>query len=308
VSPTFVKRPLPARLGNLDLGFAHLYVTGTLNGDARAVAIVGARDCSVDAAAFASELAQALVHAGIVVVSGGAQGIDAAAHRGALEAGGSTWLVSPAPAGRVYPPEHASLFADVVLGGGAVVTPFAPEEVTYRSIFLSRNRLLVGLSEAVVIVQAEVRSGTRSSARWARKLRRPLFVVAPSPWLGPSFEGSRVELDLGARPITSVDRFLKELGVAERGAPGVIDRGARAVESRALAGAQARALSSDELAVVSALPRGDSSRAEGPAHVDDVVRKTELSAGAVATALLTLALENVVVEGPSGFFRRANPR
>ena len=309
MSPTFVRTPLPARLGNLDLGFSHLYVEGAFDEAARAGAIVGARDCTLEARDFATELAQALARAGIVVVSGGAQGIDAAAHRGALDGGGRTWLVSPAPAGRVFPMEHASLFADVVAGGGAIVTPFAPDDVTYRSIFLSRNRVLVGLSEAVVIVQAQVRSGTRSSAKWARKLGRPLFVVSPSPWSGWTFEGSRIELDLGARPITSLDRLMKELGVGEQ-------RGAAPARARPAALAPpSRALSNDERAVLSALATtvaalGDArdGALEAPMHLDEVVAKSHLGAQVVATALLTLALENVVVEGPSGFFRGANPR
>lgn len=289
VTHSFVCAPLPRRLLDLGLGFDSLYVTGKLDDEARAVAIVGARDCANDARDFARDLASTLARAGLVVVSGGAEGIDAAAHRGALDAGGATWLVSPVGAGRVYPPEHAELFAEVVAGGGAVVTPFPPDQTSHRSIFLSRNRVLVGLSEAVVIVQAAVRSGTRSSAKWARKLERPLYVVSPAPWSGTSFEGSRLELDLGARPITSIDRFVKTLGLKR---------------SRASHALETRRLSSDESAVARALP----SPTDAPAHLDEVVAKSHLGAQVVATALLTLALENVVVEGPSGFFRRANPR
>ena len=95
-----------------------------------------------------------LAAAGVVVVSGGALGIDGAAHRGALEAGGRTWVVAPTGHERCFPPEHAGLFAEIARGPGAMIWPFAPALLATGRAFLARNRVLVALADAVVVVQA----------------------------------------------------------------------------------------------------------------------------------------------------------
>ncbi len=145
-----------------------------------AVAIVGPRGCSDQGAAFARELAVGLAARGVVVVSGGARGIDTAAHRGALGSGGATVLVTATGIDRVYPRENEDLYQRV-RQRGCILTELLPGTPPRRDFFPTRNRIIVGLSDAVVVVEGKLRTGTWSSASHALKQHRPLFVWAGSP-------------------------------------------------------------------------------------------------------------------------------
>ena len=124
----------PAKLRALPSPPASVSVDGPL-GEAKVVAIVGTRSPDAAPCAFARSLAASVVARGGVVVSGGAAGIDAAAHEGAMDAGGRTWVVAGTGQGEVYPKEHAPLFERVVASGGAMVWPFAPGTPVHRSIW-----------------------------------------------------------------------------------------------------------------------------------------------------------------------------
>jgi DNA processing protein len=278
----------PSRLRGLTDAPASLTTCGgSLEAD-RVVAIVGSRDATPAASVFARDLASTLARLGVVVVSGGALGIDAAAHRGALAAGGRTWAVAGTGHGAVFPEQHAGLFDEIARGPGAMIWPFAPD-YRHRSAFLARNRVLVALADAVVVVQAGFPSGALRAASVARTLGRPLWVVPAPPWLD-GFRGSRLLLDRGgARPLLFVDAFLATLGLlALRGvAP------PQAVEHVP----PARPLNQSEAAALNAT-------STAPLHLDEIASRAALSAQAASAALLTLALENVVVEGPPGFFTR----
>jgi DNA processing protein len=269
------------------------------------VAIVGSRDAHGDALDFAARLAGELAQAGVVIASGGAVGIDRAAHEGALAAGGRTWVVAPTGHLHCYPPVHADLFDTIARGPGAVLWPFSPG-AHFRSAFVVRNRVLVTLSDAVVVIQAREGSGALNAARWARNLMRPLWVVPAAPW-SDGFEGCHRLLAEGVRPLTSCARLMASLGLGGPSIPDIRPAAQRASRPRELDGhgdrlpIVPRALSSSELRVLRAL-------SNVPLHVDGVATKARLGAQATGVALLTLALEDVVVEGPPGFFRRQNPR
>jgi DNA processing protein len=297
----------PLRLSPLDPGYpvrlrglvrppAELSVRGgSLDAD-RVVAVVGSREAHPDAREFAGILSAALVGAGVVVVSGGALGIDAAAHVGALDAGGRTWVVAGTGCEHCFPPEHAALFARVAEGPGAMIWPFAPSSNAHAGSFRARNRVLVALSDAVVVVQAGLMSGALNAASSARKLERPLWVVPASTWLGAEFDGSRQLLDEGARPLQSVDALLRSLSPS-RTAPSAA---AASNPSWPLPRPPSRPLSEAEQTVLAAT-------SSTPVHLDEIASRTPLPTAAVTAALLTLALEDVVVEGPQGCFRRKNP-
>jgi DNA processing protein len=161
--------------------------------------------------------------------------------------------------------------------------PFPPPSEARPGSFVARNRVLVAMSDAVVVVQAGLPSGALNAAAAARRLGRPLWVVPPSPWLGPAFDGSRRLLDEGARPLQSVDELLRSLSLVSAASP-------------AARKAPCRPLSESETAVLAAT-------SGVPLHLDEIASRAHSPAPAVTAALLTLALEDVVVEGPPGFFR-----
>jgi DNA processing protein len=258
------------------------------------VAIVGSRKANRAALWYAGHLAHALASAGAVVASGGAVGIDAAAHRGALLAGGRTWVVAPTGHLQCFPEEHRDLFAEVARGPGAMIWPFPPNAQS-RSGFLARNRVLVALADTVVVVQAGRRSGALHTARRTFKARKPLWVVCAGPWL-KGFGGSRKLLQRGARALTSTHHFLRALGLLPSGNRQPAEAHVLGPHSSPQALLPAH-LSEHEFKALGAI-------STEPLHADAIASSAGLSPQATTAALLTLALENVVVEGPPGFFRR----
>jgi DNA processing protein len=147
-----------------------------------AIAIVGTREPIPEARELAYELGRAVAAAGAVVVSGGAVGIDRAAHEGALAADGVTLAVVGTGKDHVFPAEHADLYERIAASRGAMVWPFPDDRGPRTAGFLRRNGVLVALSSAVVVVQAGKRSGALNAASWARRLGRTLWVVPQAPW------------------------------------------------------------------------------------------------------------------------------
>lgn len=190
----------------------HLFHRGTaaLGSDAGPrVAIVGSRAASSAGLRFARELARDLALARIPVVSGLARGIDAAAHEGALRAGGETLAVLGTGLDRIYPSEHGAL-AEEIAAQGALVTEFAPGTPPLPLHFPRRNRILVGLAEALIVVEGSERSGARSSVDHALDQGCDVFAVPRDPVHPGSALPNRL-LKEGATPITSVRDVLERL-------------------------------------------------------------------------------------------------
>ena len=167
----------PERLRELPDSPHLLYYRGTIDkNDAAAVAIVGSRRCTAYGQRIATRLAAGLARAGHTVVSGLALGIDGAAHRGALEGGGRTLAVLAGGLSAIYPPEHVDL-AEQVAANGALITETPMNMEPQRGMFHARNRLISGLAQAVVIIEANDRSGALITARHAGEQGRDLFAV-----------------------------------------------------------------------------------------------------------------------------------
>ena len=168
------------------------------------IAVIGSRTPSEQQVAFAAALCAALSDAGAVVCSGGALGIDAAAHRSTLIAGGVTMLVSPIAVGKVYPRRHDTLF-QAVRDNGVLISPFGPEDIFQRSHFRTRNGVLARLVDALIVICADQRSGSLHCARQAWKLGLPVFAV---PWDPGSLhaEGTNLLLSAGARAIAGPEQ------------------------------------------------------------------------------------------------------
>lgn len=263
-------------------------VQGTLEPGQSRVAIVGSRAAHPDAERYAFALAAALADNGLCVVSGGAEGIDGAAHRGALDAGGTTWVVAPFGHGApCFPESHAQLFADVVAAGGAMVYVL-PAGQRARN-FRARNHLMVALVDAVVVIQAGAVSGTLNTAHQAQAQGRPLWVAPPAPWL-PGFEGSRALLrGPNARPLWSANDLLDAFSRPSPSRPATPERPSRAP------------------------PVDDAARAvlaclTTPRCKDELVEATGWSPSRLAEVLFALQLDGLVVEDEGGRICAREPR
>lgn len=178
---------------------------------AEAVAIVGSRNASQYALEIAASLAFDLARCGLVVVSGMARGVDGAAHRGALEAGGATVAVLGSGVNVAYPDEHADLLLKIA-STGAVVSELPPGTPPLAHHFPRRNRIISGLSRAVVVIEAGEKSGSLITARCALEQGRDVMAV-PGNALSGRNRGSHALLKDGAKLVEGVDDILEELGL-----------------------------------------------------------------------------------------------
>ena len=180
----------------------------------RAVAIVGTRRASGYGMSVATEFADDLARAGVVVVSGLALGIDGAAHRAAVAAGAPSIAVLPSPIDRIYPPRHRPMARDLLRAGGALVSEIAVGAPVGRPDFARRNRIIAGLAEAVVVVEAPDHSGALLTAAAAMSIGRELYAV-PGPIDAMASRGcNRLIADLQATLVTSSASLLRQIGLA----------------------------------------------------------------------------------------------
>jgi DNA processing protein len=188
-----------------------LFVRGTiLSGDALAIGIVGTRHATPYGLRQADRLARALSRTGLTIVSGLARGIDAAAHRGALGAGGRTIAVLAGGVLNVYPPEHQQL-AEEIAAQGAVLSETPPRAEPLAGVFPQRNRLISGLSLGVIVVEAADRSGALITARHAMEQGKEVFAVPGSVENRTSRGCHRLIRD-GVTLVESADDVLEQLG------------------------------------------------------------------------------------------------
>jgi DNA processing protein len=248
-----------------------LYLRGEQAGvlERPAVAVVGARSCSAYGAHVARTLGRELAGEGVVVVSGLARGVDAEAHRGALDSGGTTVAVLGCGIDRDYPARHAELARRIVAGGGLVVSEYEAgvEPAPWR--FPARNRVIAGLALATVVVEARERSGALITADFALELGRDVFAV-PGEITAALSSGTNRLIRQGAAPLLGPDDVFSALGLAPARRPpaDLTDVAAR---------------------VLNVL-------ADAPSGQDEVVRATGLAASAVAAALVELELAGLAAE------------
>jgi len=246
-----------------------------------AVAIVGARDATAYGLAVARDLGRRLAEAGVVVVSGLAVGIDAAAHRGALEAGGTTFAVIGCGTDVDYPRTNARL-REEILETGLVLGEQAPGTPALGHHFPARNRILSALSMGVVVVEATLRSGSLSSARHALEQGREVFAV-PGPVTSPRSRGPHWLLKQGARLVEGVEDVLGEL-------PGLSQ-----LSPRGLPGG----LSQPCVEILEAISGGATS-------VDAIALRLGRKVPGILEDLLVLELRGEVLRGPAGSLARAS--
>lgn len=175
------------------------------------LSMVGARAASADGTDNAFRFARSLAAAGFAITSGLALGVDAAAHRGALAAGGATVAVLGNGPDRIYPSHHRKLAQQILEGGGVLVTEFAPGSQPRREYFPARNRVISGLSLGTIVVEAALRSGSLITARTAVEQGREVFAI-PGSLHNPLSKGCHRLLRDGANWLESIDDVLHAFG------------------------------------------------------------------------------------------------
>ncbi len=278
----------PARLARLPDPPPLLHVrgdAGILGGAGLRVAMVGSRKATMYGRRVADAVAAGLVERGAVVVSGGARGIDACSHLGALEAGGETVAVIGSGLLRPYPAEHGALF-DRIARQGALVSEFPLTYPPKPDNFPRRNRLVAGLADAVVVVEAGLRSGTQITAGHALDQGKDVFAV-PGPFEGPQSAGCHALIRQGACLIHDLDDLLRELPAIrppEDADDAAADPAARFAD-----------LDDDEREIVRRLDTVE------PVHVDDLAAEVPFGVPRLQAALLRLELRGAADSLPGGY-------
>ena len=250
-----------------------LYVRGQLtSADEWAVALVGTRRATVYGRQAAEELAGGLARNGVTVVSGLARGIDSIGHRAALGAGGRTIAALACGLDLIYPPEHLRL-AQQIMERGALVSDYPLGTHPRSEYFPRRNRIMVGLSLGVLVVEGDVKSGALITARQALDENREVFAV-PGSIYSPTFRGTNWLIQAGqAKLVTQVEDILQELNLT---------MATHQMEAKEL-------LPADE--TEASLLRLLSSE---PIHIDEVRRNSGLAIATVSSALAMLELKGMV--------------
>ncbi len=207
---TWEDEAYPKRLKDIDQPPPVLYVRGTLTeADSFAIAIVGTRRVTSYGRQVTEDVASTLASNGISVVSGLARGVDAIAHQAALKVGGRTIAVLGCGVDRIYPPEHAQL-AEKIIANGALVSDYAPGTGPEAANFPPRNRIISGLSQATIVVEAGETSGALITAQFAVDQGREVFAV-PGNIYAPQSKGTNRLIAQGAHPMLSARDVLDVL-------------------------------------------------------------------------------------------------
>ena len=200
----------PDRLRSIPDSPGQIYVLGHMPDYRVGVAIVGTRKPTAYGRQVTSAIAEQLAERGAVVVSGLAYGVDAIAHEAVVKAGGRGIAVLAGGVDKIYPSGHHDLAARLLDTGGAVLSDQPPGTPHMQHLFLARNRLVSGLSDAIVVTEAGLRSGTMNTVRHALEQGRDVYAV-PGPITSPMSAGTNALIGQGATPITDIELFVNDL-------------------------------------------------------------------------------------------------
>ena len=262
----------PSRLREIDQPPPILYLRGEyVDDDVFAVAIVGTRKVTPYGRQVTEEIASFLAGNGITVVSGLARGVDAIAHQAALKAGGRTLAVLGSGVDKIYPPEHRGL-AEQIMTRGAVISDYAVGTPPDASNFPPRNRIISGLSLAVVVIEAAETSGALITAEFAAEQGREIFAV-PGSILAPQSKGTNRLIQKGAQPLLTPADLMQALDLTRMGDHKTARRALPSDETEAL--------------VLNVLGRE-------PLHVDEIRNQANLPIEKISATLTMMELKGMV--------------
>jgi DNA processing protein len=258
---------------------------GVLN--QRQLAVVGSRNPSTEGSKLARDFSANLVHCGFAITSGLALGIDAASHRGALDAGGFTVAVAGTGLDQVYPARHRDLAEEIIAKGGALISEFPTGTPPQPANFPKRNRIISGLSLGTLVVEAALRSGSLITARMALEQGREVFAL-PGSIHNPLSRGCNALIKEGAKLVETVQDILDEFPPGTRAPPpDAVPAGV--TESEWSLDPECRAL----LKCI----------AYAPTSVDTLIAAMGSSPEAIASSLLLLELQGYITSTSGGYSR-----
>jgi DNA processing protein len=262
----------PKRLNEIDQPPPVLYTQGNINPDDEwSVAIVGTRRVTAYGRQVAEDIAGRLARNGLTIISGLARGVDSIAHQAALDAGGRTLAVLGSGLDRIYPPENRQL-AEQIKANGAIISEFSPNTPPEASNFPQRNRLISGLSLAVLVIEAGIKSGALITAAFAADQGREVFAV-PGNITSPGSMGTNRLIQNGAHPLLSAEQVLEilELSMVAEHRSARVALPSDAVEAQLF-----------EILGVE------------PLHIDEVTNRTEIPVEKVTASLALMELKGMV--------------
>ena len=266
-----------------------LYVSGTLDGSSKNIAVVGSRNPTAYGISTTQKLCADLSAHGITIISGMAVGIDTAAHQGALAGKGRTVAVLGSGFNKIYPSQNLNLFKRIS-EEGAVITEFALNIEPEAHHFPIRNRIISGMSMGTVVVEATRKSGSLITARLAAEQNREVFAV---PGSIQSFKstGTHALIKQGAKLVENAQDVIEELvAYLDMGPPGMPEEGVQNHTAQTQL-----SLPPEELAVYNNL-------SPYPEHIDAIIRKTHIESGKLLSLLLQLELKGIVQQLPGKYF------
>lgn len=268
-----------------------LFINGEiLLSDFNAIAIVGTRLPTYYGLRQCEKLSYDLAIRGITVVSGMARGIDTAAHKGAMKAGGRTIAVLGSGHNHIYPPENRKLYNEIIRNG-AVISQFPPDTLPLRPHFPMRNRIISGLSKGIVVIEAPQKSGALITADFALEQGREVFAM-PGNINSVKSSGTNRLIKEGAKLLESVSDILEELKYVLN-----VDSVKSDVSERRLSPTDISSISSDEKRIFRIL-------SDKPRFIDEISNVAEFSAARTSKVLLGLELKRLIKALPGKNFVR----
>ncbi len=289
----------PVLLSKVPKRPAVLYVKGSITrADELAVAVVGSRYCSQYGMEQASRISHLLAAAGFTIISGLARGIDTAAHRGALAAGGRTIAVQGRGLAGIYPKENAEL-AQQIIENGALVSELPLKYEPIANTFPARNRIISGLSLGTIVVEARQRSGALITARLALEQNREVMAV-PGRIDAPGSKGPHMLIKQGAQLVESIDDILEALGSLGK----VLQKHTKAAELLAQQKTEQATLFD-----ISQLKLNDNEQAvlnctgKEPVHINQIIEQGNLQPGQAYAAATSLQLKGIIKQLPGSYYQ-----
>jgi len=254
------------------------------------IAIVGTRKASSMGKQIAQNISRELSASGIIIVSGLAMGIDTAAHTGAIEGGTETIAVLGNGIDKIYPAQNENLGRKIIEGGGAIISEYSPGEPSYKNYFIQRNRIISGLSDAIVVIEAPERSGALSTARFAAEQGRPVFVI-PGPINHPNYVGSHALIRDGAILVTGVSDIMEDLGIKNTNPLPFLEK------TRKNPSDETGKPKQEERLIIEAIKNNG-----GPLDVDKLIELTKLDPRIVNQAIAFLVIQGILKEASGKYF------